>query len=178
MTNDKYYYNKDKNIMKSFVEYLLESNQPYEFRFKIAGELSDDCISRIESRLDKHGLESMSKPKRTPIQEQPAGFAQDIKNTEVNIIDVSTNYPTTPHQLLAMLTDTCGLPESHIVVINKNDPEEVAREAASKEKESEYEPIMGSEYPEEKQDEVFGDKYNENMLKELETRKFEIAKEK
>ena len=117
--------------MKSFVEYLLESNQPYEFRFKIAGELSDDCISRIESKLDKHGLESMSKPKRTPIQEQPAGFAQDIKNTEVNIIDVSTNYPTTPHQLLAMLTDTCGLPESHIVVINKNDPEEVAREAAS-----------------------------------------------
>lgn len=163
--------------MKSFVEYLLESTQPYEFRFKIAGELSDDCIDRIEMKLDKHGLESMSKPKRTPIQEQPAGFAQGVKNTEVQIIDVSTSYPVTPHELSAMLADICGLPESHIVVVNKNDPEEMAREAAKDEKESEYEPIMGTDYPEEKQEEVFGDKYNENMLKELETRKYETAKE-
>ena len=163
--------------MKSFVEYLLESTQPYEFRFKIAGELSDDCIDRIEMKLDKHGLESMSKPKRTPIQEQPAGFSQNVKNSEVHIIDVATTYPTTPHQLSAMLADVCGLPESHIVVVSKNDPEEMAREAAEDEKESEYEPIMGTDYPEEKQEEVFGDKYNENMLKELETRKYEIAKE-
>ena len=163
--------------MKSFVTYLLESTHPYEFRFKIAGELTDETISRIESRLDKHGLESMSKPKRTPIQEQPAGFAQSVQNREVYIIDVAVSYPATPQQLTAMLHDVCGLPESHVVVVSKSDPEELAREEAQDEKDSDYEPIIGTDYPEEKQEEVYGDKYNENMLKEIETRKYKFAKE-
>ena len=54
----------------------------------------------------------------------------------------------------------------------------MAREEAASTKEGEYEPIIGTEYKDEKQAEVFGDKYNENMLKELETRKYEIATDK
>ena len=55
--------------MKSFVEYLIESSKTYEFRIKIAGEVTDDQMQRIESLMEKFGLESITKPKRTPIQE-------------------------------------------------------------------------------------------------------------
>ena len=164
--------------MKTFAEFLIESSKTYEFRVKVACDCSDEHMERFENQLERFGLESISKPKRTPIQEQPAGFASTVKNTEVSIIDVETNYPAAPHQITAMAQEVFGVPESHVVTVNKNSPEELAREEAADAKEGEYEPIVGTEYEEEKQEDVFGDKYNENMLKELETRKYEIATDK
>lgn len=161
--------------MKSFVEYLIESSKTYEFRVKVAGEVTNDHMDRLESRLEKFGLESISKPKRTPIQEQPSGFNEAVKNTEVNIFDVTTNYPATPHQIEAMIQELCDVPESHVVVVNKNSPEEIAREEAASKKEGDYEPILLKDYEDEKLDPTFGDEYNQNFLKELETRKYEFA---
>ncbi len=164
--------------MKSFVEYLIESIKTYEFRIKIAGEVTDEHMERIENHMEKFGLESISKPSRTPIQEQPSGFGESVKNTEVNIIDVETNYPATPQTIGAMLKDICELPESHIVVVNRNDPEEVAREEADSTKEEEYKPLLANDYDKEKLDPTYGDQYNANFLKELETRKYETAGKK
>jgi len=164
--------------MKTFAEFLIESSKTYEFRVKVACDCSSEHMERFENQMERFGLESISKPKRTPIQEQPAGFATSVKNTEVSIIDIETNYPAAPHQITALAQEVFNLPESHVVTINKNDPEELAREEAASTKEGEYEPIIGTEYKDEKQAEVFGDKYNENMLKELETRKYEIATDK
>jgi hypothetical protein len=165
--------------MKSFVEYLIESSKTYEFRIKIAGEVSDEQMERIESLLEKFGLESITKPKRTPIQEQPSGFSDSVKNTEVNIIDVETNYPATPQVIGALMQDACSLPESHVVVVNKNHPEEIAKEVADGEPEQkEYTVMLGSDYDKEKLDPTFGDKYNMNFLKDLETRKYEFAAKK
>lgn len=165
--------------MKSFVEYLIESSKTYEFRIKIAGEVTDEQMQRIESLMEKFGLESITKPKRTPIQEQPSGFSDSVKNTEVNIIDVETNYPATPQVLGAMLQEICGLPESHIVVVNKNHPEEIAKEVADSEPEQkEYTPMLGSDYDQDKLEPTFGDKYNMQFLKDLETKKYEFAAKK
>jgi hypothetical protein len=161
--------------MKSFVEYLIESSKTYEFRIKIAGELSDEHMERIENHMERFGLESISKPKKTPIQKQPAGFAEGVTNSSVSVMEIVTNYPATPQQIGAILQDIIGLPESHVVVVNKNDPEEIAREVASGAKEEEYKPILGNDYDEEKLDPSFGDEYNSNFLKELETRKYEFA---
>ena len=161
--------------MKNFVEYLIESSKTYEFRVKIAGEVSDDHMSKLETRLEKFGLESISKPKRTPITTQPTGFGESVKNTEVNIFDVITNYPAAPHQIAAIIQELCSVPESHVAVINKNDPEEIAREEAASNKEGDYEPVLLKDYDDEKLDPTFGDEYNSNFLKELETRKYEFA---
>ena len=164
--------------MKSFVEYLIESSKTYEFRIKIAGEVTDEHMERIENHMEKFGLESISKPKRTPIQEQPSGFGESVKNTEVNIIDVETNYPATPQVLGAMLRDIVGIPESHVVVVNKNDPEEIARETATDVSDEEYKPLLANDYDSETLDPSYGDQYNTNFLKELETRKYEFAGKK
>lgn len=164
--------------MKSFVEYLIESNKTYEFRVKIAGEITDEHMERIENHMERFGLESISKPKRTPIQKQPAGFGESVKDSAVNVMEIETNYPATPQQLTAALQDILDLPESHVVVANKNDPEEIAREVAVDKKQEDYKPILVNDYEVEKLDPTFGDEYNANFLKELETRKYEFATDK
>ena len=128
--------------------------------------------------LGKYNVTDMTKPKTTPIQEHPMDF-QTLKNSEVSMIDVTVNYPTTSAVMRNELTEFAGISGSHLVVINAEHPEEIAREeAADFDEDKEYEPLLNSEYAEDKKDPSFGDKYNENMLKELErgTPEIEIAK--
>jgi hypothetical protein len=160
--------------MKTFTEFLIESSKTYEFRVKVACDCSNDHMERFENQMERFGLESISKPKRTPIQEQPAGFAASVKNTEVSIIDIETNYPAAPHQITAIAQEVFSVPESHIVTVNKNAPEELAREEAASTKEEEYKPVLANEYDDEKLDASFGNEYNSSFLKELETRKYEF----
>jgi hypothetical protein len=163
--------------MKTLQQYLTESKKEYKFRIKYAGTLEDQHIDRIEMVLGKYSVTDMSKPKTTPIQEHPMDF-QTLKNSEVSMIDVTVNYPCTSAILRNELAEYAGLSGSHLVVINAEHPEEIAREEAANAKEKEYEPLLDSDYEDSKDDPTFGDKYNENMLKELErgTPEVEIAK--
>ena len=160
--------------MKSFRSYLVESEQTYKFRIKLACECSDETMDSLETALQKYDMKSMSKPKKTPIQEHPMDF-QTLQNAEVFIMDTELQYPVTAHQLYEYISQVVGVPASHLVIINQDNPEEIAREEALKEEGEEYETLLGSDYKEEKQDPTFGDEYNENMLKSLETRKYEFA---
>lgn len=160
--------------MKSFIDYLIESHQTYVFRLKIAGEVTSEQLDRLENLLDKFGVESMSKPSRTPIQEHPIDFPESVTNTEVNIIDLETSYPATPQVLTAIIGEVTGYPESHIVVLtdDQNDAQEETLDAM--EVDPEYEPLLGSDYPTEPPEAAFGEK----LIKHAETRKFEFAGKK
>ena len=164
--------------MKSFTSYLMESEKTYSFRIKIAGEVDNDRIDALETALEKYELKSLSKPKKTPIQEHPMDF-QTLSNSEVNIMDAEVNYPVTAHQLYEYLTQKGCCEAPHLVVINKNHPEEIAREESLKGDEEYTSKLEDADYKDAdnvKTEEVFGDTYNENMLKSLETRKYEFAK--
>ena len=160
--------------MKSFRSYLVESEQTYKFRIKMAEKCDDETMDAMETALQKYDMKSISKPKKTPIQEHPMDF-QTLNNAEVFIMDTELQYPVTAHQLYEYISQVVGVPASHLVIINQDNPEEIAREEALKEEGEEYETLLGSDYKEEKQDPTFGDAYNENMLKSLETRKYEFA---
>ena len=160
--------------MKSFRSYLVESEQTYKFRIKMAEKCDDETMDALETALQKYDMKSISKPKKTPIQEHPMDF-QTLNNAEVFIMDTELQYPVTAHQLYEYISQVVGVPASHLVIINQDNPEEIAREEALKEEGEEYETLLGSDYKEEKQDPTFGDAYNENMLKSLETRKYEFA---
>jgi len=162
--------------MKSFKSYLVESEQTYKFRIKMAEMCDDERMNALEAALEKYDVKSISKPKKTPIQEHPMDF-QTLQNAEVFIMDAELSYPVTAHQLYEYISQTVGVPASHLVIINSDHPEEIAREEAAKSEGEEYETLLDSDYKEEKQDPTFGDAYNENMLKSLETRKYEFAKE-
>lgn len=160
--------------MKSFRSYLVESEQTYKFRIKMAEKCDDETMDALETALQKYDMKSISKPKKTPIQEHPMDF-QTLNNAEVFIMDTELQYPVTAHQLYEYISQVVGVPASHLVIINQDNPEEIAREEAAKAEGEEYETLLGSDYKEEKQDPTFGDDYNENMLKSLETRKYEFA---
>ncbi len=159
--------------MKSFKSYLVENEQTYNFRIKMAENLSDETMDALESALQKYEIKSISKPKKTPIQEHPMDF-QTLQNAEVFIMDAELTYPVTAHQLYEYITQTVGVPASHLVVINQDHPEEMAREEAIKEEE--YESVLETDYADADNSKAsFGDEYNENMLKAIESRKMEYS---
>lgn len=164
--------------MKSFKSYLIESEQTYKFRIKMAEKCDDERMNALEAALEKYDVKSISKPKKTPIQEHPMDF-QTLQNAEVFIMDAELSYPVTAHQLYEYITQTVGVPASHLVIINQDHPEEIAREEALKEEGDVYEAKLDDpDYKDAdkiKTEDHFGDKYNENMLKSLETRKYEFA---
>ena len=165
--------------MKSLTHYLTESERTYNFRIKIANMIEDEVMDRLETCLEKYDMKSLSKPKKTPITEHPMDF-QTLSNAEVYIMDAELQYPVSANQLYEYISQTVGVPANQLVVINKDHPEEIAREEAIQEEGDVYvTKLDDADYTDAKKHdvaEVFGDEYNANMLKELETRKYEFAK--
>jgi len=165
--------------MKSLTHYLTESERTYNFRIKIANMIEDEVMDRLETCLEKYDMKSLTKPKKTPIPEHPMDF-QTLSNAEVYIMDAELQYPVSANQLYEYISQSVGVPANQLVVINKDHPEEIAREEAIQEEGDVYvTKLDDADYTDAKKHdvaEVFGDEYNANMLKELETRKYEFAK--
>ena len=152
--------------MRSFREFLIESHKTYTFRVKVAGELTNEQVGKLEDHFERWGLESLSKPKRTPIQEHPQDFPE-VTNSEISIMELIVNYPATPRDILECVHSALGIPVDHIRVYNEHDPHETDREAEVKAEDDEYEVQLTAPYPKTKS-EGFGDKYNKQFLKGLE----------
>ena len=152
--------------MKSFSEYLTESKKTYEFKIGIAGALPEDCDNSLKTSLAKYGCTSLSKGKKTPIQERPLDFPQ-LENMEVTYYEIECTYPTTSQVLQEYLGSVCKIPQSHIIVRNPNEPQELYQEEKD---ESEYVAKLTTE-------ELGGENGQQNvgtsrvmdLLKELET---------
>lgn len=164
--------------MKSFKHYLTESVKEYNYRLKFADLPEEFDFGKLETALEKFSLVSIAKPKKTPIQEHPADF-QTLQNAEVHIIDATVAYPATSVELHNYLHTALGVAPSHLVVINKDHPEEIAREQQVDAEAEEYETALGNDYKDDgiKAKEYFGDEYNANLIKELTADKEEITAE-
>jgi len=152
--------------MKNFADYLTESKKTYEFKIGIAGDRPDGCEDMIETGLQKFGITKMSSGKKTPIQERPLDFPQ-LENTDVMYYEVELTYPTTVQVLQEYLGGVCSVPQSHIIVRNPNEPQELYQQEDAKD---EYtakltQEDMGGESA---QEDAGGARVM-NLLKELET---------
>ena len=152
--------------MKNFADYLTESKKTYEFKIGIAGERPDGCEDMIETGLQKFGITKMSAGKKTPIQERPLDFPQ-LENTEVHYYEVELTYPTTVKVLQEYLGSVCSVPQSHIIVRNPNEPQELYQQEDAKD---EYTAKLTQEDlgGESAQEDAGGARVM-NLLKELET---------
>lgn len=152
--------------MKSFSEYLTESKKTYAFKIGIAGELPEGFEERLKTALEKYSLNKLTKGKKTPIQERPLDFPQ-LENMEVSYFEVEVNYPTTVQVLQEYLGSVCKVPQSHIIVRNPNEPQELYQEEKD---ESEYVAKLTVEElgGESAQASVAGNRVMD-LLKELET---------
>ena len=109
--------------MSTFTQYLAESSKSYDFKIKVAGQLSDDFASRMETALAKFEVASMSAGKKTPIMTMPLDFPS-LSNEEVTIFDVTTNYPASSGVMKEYLSDCLGVNASKIVVRKPGEPTE------------------------------------------------------
>lgn len=104
--------------MREYKDFLLESAKKYMFRVRIAHDMSDECTSNVKKALEKYGLDDMGEAKRLPIQQKTFGF-EHLKNPEVYVVDVVTNYPCTPQELQAVFY-SAGVPGGLVMVTTPN----------------------------------------------------------
>lgn len=155
--------------MKSLQDILNESTKTYSFKIGIAGELPNNFESKLKSMLEKFSVVSLSKGKKTPIQEKPMDFPQ-LNNTEITYWEAVVKYPTTEYVLKEYLGQTCDVHYSKIIVKNplKND-DQIEKESVKI-----YEPLLTKEKLEsESAQSIAGEQRVMSLLKELEKEKKE-----
>ena len=109
--------------MRSFKEHLTESKRTFDFKVKIAGDVSAENEKMLETLLQKFQVASFKKAGKTPIQSVPLDFPL-IKHAEVNIYEVSLDYPTTQWELHEYLSTNLRIGRDQIVVRNPFEPTE------------------------------------------------------
>ena len=158
--------------MTDFKQYLAESTKEYDYRIKVAGDLSEDFAARLETALKKYEVKSLSKGKKTPIQEVPLDFP-NLKNQAVTIFELKTSYPASVFEMHSYISNIMRLQPNQLVVRKPGEPSEEYQEEikAKAEKKSEFRSVLQDvEYkdaPKIKADEVYGDRANQSLLKEL-----------
>jgi len=130
--------------MKTFSQYLTESEKTFDYRIKICGEVDAEFLKNFKEQLKKFDPAEISTPKTTPVQARPADFPGQT-NQRVTIIDGSFRYPATPPQIEQM-AELCGITADHVCVNDLHWSEGMDTELLGIEKENAA-TILGKEYP-------------------------------
>jgi hypothetical protein len=152
--------------MKTFKEYLSESVKQYDFRVKVAGEFTAEQEGYMQTCLGKFAISGFKKAGVTPIQALPLDFPQ-VKNCEVNIYEVSLDYPTTQQELTEYLSSELGVSKQHLVVRRPGEPSEEYQTITEPREGALLDDPNYSESPNAQFEDFYGDKYNTGFVKEL-----------
>lgn len=162
--------------MKTFIEYLQESQKTYEWKIKIANCDPNECMDCLEACLEGYHLDSITKPKSLPITESHIDFPS-MKSPEVWVLEAVLKYPVMADQLRALIAERTDIPQSNIVVTPQNHPEELWRNGEGELKEyKQGEAVLDKEYDaptKEQQDASKAYAERTPLLKELSTPKVE-----
>jgi hypothetical protein len=177
--------------MATLREYIEQLQQKHDIRIKIACEVSDEMMDKIERHLQKYDVQKVNAPNKTILQSRPLDFP-NMDMAEVYIIDFTCQLPVSTEMLHQELARLLNMQEGLIVVRNANVPREVEAEHDEeaeklKKKPEKLEAKLGTDYSkdeaaEQKADELYGDKFNTSFLKELkkisDTRRKELGQKK
>ena len=170
--------------MSTFKDYLTESTKSYDYKIKVAGASKDIDKNALETALQKFDVAKMSAGKSTPIQSLPLDFPS-LKNEQVTIFDVTTNYPESPRVMQEYLSDVLRIPATHIVVRKPGEPTEQYQADMEAAKTSEYksklQDIEYSDHAKIKPEDFHSKEANMSLLKELlkdRESKYEVEKGK
>jgi len=158
--------------MKTFYEYLAESNKEYALRIKFATDISEAMLDKMETHLEKYGVKEITKPKKTIAQSNPMDFAES-RGREVTIVDFVLDYPVVSDVLRDEICEATGLSRTHVVVRSPEDEPMNEEEAKSKLEDSEYSDAAKIE-PEKHYGDVYNSKFTEELSKVRAERKKEI----
>lgn len=129
--------------MKTFAQYLTESEKTFDYRIKICGDVDSAFLTAFKEKLKKFDPVKISEPKTTPVQAKPADFP-GLTNQRVTIIDGSFRYPATPPQI-EQFAELCGVTANHVCVNDLKWSEGMDKELLGIEDQSES--LLDSPYP-------------------------------
>lgn len=157
--------------MPTLFEYIEQLKEKHEVRVKFACEVTDEMMDKIERHLQKYDAEKVSSPSKTILQARPLDFP-NLDMAEIYIIDFTANLPVSNEMLHQELARILDVSEGRIVVRGANEAREQEQEEQAKEKKEEYKAKIGTDYDkteaaEQKASDLFGDKFNNSLLKEL-----------
>lgn len=157
-------------MKKSLQHYLTESTKTFKFKVKIAtDEISEHQLSAVEQQLAAYKLVNISKPKRLPIQANPASF-ENLGAVTVHSMDVEVAYPATDVQIKEAIRLGCGCAGGHIFVGSEAQEQDTVRVDYDK---KDGKAVLTQDY--EKSDpkvkELYGDENIKIILKDFDSKK-------
>lgn len=152
--------------MKSFKDYLTESKRTYDFKVKIACPMTAEDESNMKALLDKYQVVGFKKSTTTPVQALPLDFPR-LTNTEVNIYEVSLDYPVASHELASCLGNGLKINEQSIVVRKPGEPSEQYQEPGEAREGALLNDSTYAESPNVDSKNYYGTEYNISLVKTL-----------
>ena len=156
--------------MSNFKHYLTEATKTYEYKVKIAVQVSDDFATRMETACQKFEVQKLSAGKKTPIQSLPLDFPT-LKNESVTIYDLQTSYPVAVRELKEYIADYMKISPACVVVRTPGEPTEEYQEQIANATKSEYvnklHDIEYKDAPKVNAEDFHSTKANMSLLKEL-----------
>ena len=112
--------------MKTFHQYLAESERTYDYRIKILGEVPPDFIKNLEEKLGQFDIVKLSRPKTTPVQKLLKDFPGQ-ENQSMTFMDVSFRYPAIEPQV-QQLSQLLGVNPNHVRLQTQAYDESISKE--------------------------------------------------
>lgn len=161
--------------MKTFREYLAESKKEYAFKVKVCGDIPENFLNDLKSRLVNCGECKCNEGKKMPVSNLPLDFPE-VKDCDVTVYEVTTEYPITPQEISKHIKEMNCCAEGTYTVKNAADPTEMEQEQMMLEKSGES--LLGSDYVGKvNHKDYFGDDFNKGFLQELQKASKERNKE-
>jgi hypothetical protein len=114
--------------MKTFHQYLAESQRTYDYRIKILGEVPPEFIKHLEEKMAQFDIVKMSRPKSTPVQKLLKDFP-GAENQSMTFMDVSFRYPAIEPQI-KQLAQLLGFNPNSITLQTQAYDDSIAKEIA------------------------------------------------
>lgn len=152
--------------MKTLNEYFMQIKKSYPFKVKIAGDFTTEQELKLKSLLEKYQVKEFKKSTKTPVQSLPLDFPK-LSNVEVNIFEVTLDYPVAAFELQYYLGNGLQINEQQIVVRYPHEPYERYQEETPERTGALLNDSNYNEAPNANFDEFYGDKYNASFVKAL-----------
>lgn len=154
--------------MPTLLEYINQLQQEHRYRIKMAFQPSERQLEVLERHMKKYDALEVGRPEKLMLQAQPMDFPQ-LGGHEIVIVDVVTRLPISPPMLNVELRSLMFVKDGMIKVFGRDEPVEKQIEDDS---EPNHEAKLGTDYSEAEAnavaaDDAAGDKYNQELLKDL-----------
>jgi len=160
--------------MKPYSQYLQEMCKIYEFVVKLANcDYDSAAQEKLKSALDIYAVESVGKAKTMPIQETSDFPGQGP--CECCMLEVSVRYPVVSDQMAQVIAEKLGIPRKQVLVRTKGE-EEIRTSFYDPKKAKDGSVLSNPDLDSEPgAQDLVGQSRKDSLLKELETRKYELA---